>query len=259
MKRLGAYLALWLQGLLYALPFGILLLLAGMPYWPFPQLWPGWSFQAWHLLWGGSDNVLPAFLHSLVLALSVGALATLGGFLSSRALQQSMLAGWARRWAYFPFLLTPVIYALLLQYFFTWLGWGGSLGGVLLAQLFITYPFAFLFFQGFWTPRVQALINTAVTLGAQQRQVFWRVLWPYARPALVTCFFQTFLISWFEYGLTSVIGLGKVPTLALTVFQYLSEANPALAAAAGLLLIAPPLFLLWLNKRVLLTAAVYEV
>jgi putative spermidine/putrescine transport system permease protein len=66
---------------------------------------------------------------------------------------------------------------------------------------------------------------------------------------LLIAFFQSFLISWFEFGLTNYIGGGQVQTLTLRVYQYIGEANIHLAALSSLLLVIPPLILLWLNKR----------
>ena len=80
------------------------------------------------------------------------------------------------------------------------------------------------------------------------------MFWPAALPLLRVCFFQTFLISWAQYGLTLMIGAGKVRTLPLRVYDYLLEADPAYAALASLFLILPPCALLWLERRVLLKA-----
>ncbi len=66
---------------------------------------------------------------------------------------------------------------------------------------------------------------------------------------LLICFFQTFLISWFQYGLTLLIGAGKVQTLPIKVYDYVNEANIFYAAMASCLLILPPAALLWVNKR----------
>ena len=59
----------------------------------------------------------------------------------------------------------------------------------------------------------------------------------------MVCFFQTFLISWFQYGLTLLVGSGKVETLPLKVYDYVSEANLGYAAVAGCLLVLPPVLL----------------
>src|SRR5262249_62243642 len=78
-----------------------------------------------------------------------------------------------------------------------------------------------------------------------------RALLPLSRGALLLCFFQTFLISWFQYGLTILIGGGAVETLPMKVYDYVNEGNPAYAALAGCLLVVPPVALLWINRRLL--------
>ncbi|WP_254245126.1 hypothetical protein [Hymenobacter sp. BRD67] len=63
---------------------------------------------------------------------------------------------------------------------------------------------------------------------------------------------QTFLLSWFDFGLTNVLSVGKVRTLTVQVFTYVGEANGALAAVASLILLVPPTLILLANKSVLL-------
>jgi putative spermidine/putrescine transport system permease protein len=46
-----------------------------------------------------------------------------------------------------------------------------------------------------------------------------------------------------------LIGVGKVQTLTVRVFEYVNEANSYLAALSGVLLFVPPLLLLYVNKR----------
>ena len=102
---------------------------------------------------------------------------------------------------------------------------------------------------------VLSLVNVLIvarTLGATPRQTWLHVLIPSALPLLRVCCFQTFLVSWVQYGLTLMIGSGKVRTLPLRVYDYAFEADPGYAAVAGLLLIVPPLTLAWMERRVLL-------
>lgn len=96
---------------------------------------------------------------------------------------------------------------------------------------------------------MRSMEQLVATLGGNTWQTYIKVLLPVAKGALLVCFFQTFLISWFEYGLTTIIGVGKVQTLTVKVFQYISEANIFYAALASCLLVAPPIVLLWINKR----------
>lgn len=174
---------------------------------------------------------------------------TLLSFITSKYISFSKYRNQWLLMAYAPYVFAPVILAACLQFFFLKFGLSGNLYGVLLAQLFITYPFGIILFSGFWNQEMRAMEQLVATLGGNSLQTYIKVLLPIAKNALLICFFQTFLISWFEYGLTVVIGVGKLQTLTVKVFQYVNEANLFYAALASCLLIFPPVLLLWLNRR----------
>lgn len=233
-------------------PFAFLVMLSLGRQWPYPQLFPEhWSLENWSLVLGSSEGLGNSVLLSVLLSLSVASLSTSLSFWTSRYIAYHPRREAWLSMAYFPYVFAPVILAACLQFFFIVAGLYGTFGGVLLAQLLITYPYGIIFFSSFWNERLRSMENLVMTLGGSTRQAYTKVLVPVARGALMTCFFQLFLISWFEYGLTNLIGVGKVPTLTLRVFQYVNEANIFLAALASCLLILPPVFLLWLNRRVL--------
>lgn len=237
---------------LWVLPFLLLLVWSAGRQWPFPALLPQeWTLDYWAAALDPGGALNRSLWASLLLSLSVALTATALGYLTSRQIARHRRK---RRWlllAYFPYAMAPVILAACLQYYFLVMELSGKWGGVWLAQLCMAFPFAVIFFSGFWNRRLQSMEDLVATLGGTPRQAFWMVLLPMSRGALLVCFFQTFLISWFEYGLTSLIGVGKVQTLTVRVFQYVQEANIFQAALAGCLLFLPPLILWWLNKRYL--------
>lgn len=227
----------------------LLLYLSVVASWQYPALLAqGFSAVHWQYFLRSGSGLLSGAGLSAGLALAVGSVATLAGFFSSRYIAWRL----SRRWwlpVYFPYVIAPVILAVLLNRWFIAAGLSGHVTGVFVAQLLVAFPFCTLFFAAFWNERMRRMEGLAATLGATPAQIFSRVLWPVARPQLALCFFQSFLISWFEYGLTQLIGVGKVATLPVRVFQYVNEANPHLAALAGLLLLLPPMLLLWFNQR----------
>lgn len=154
--------------------------------------------------------------------------------------------------AYFPYVIAPVVFAVMLNFYFLRFNLTGTIYGVIIAQFFITFPYAVLFFFGFWNSKIRNLENLVATMGGDFRVTLKEAILPSAKGLLAVCFFQTYLISWFEYGLTQFIGVGKVQTLTVMVYRYISEANPYLAALAGFLLVIPPLILLISNRRFLL-------
>lgn len=218
--------------------------------WFYPSILPQrFTLDNWQELLVGQSELQISLLLSLLLGVGVAILSTLTGFIISKEIAR---AKYKNRWlllAYWPFVLSPVVLAILVQRFFLLTGMSGEVIGVLLGQLILAFPFAVIFFQSFWTLEVLQLEQQSQTLGASAVYTLQKVLLPLAKPLLLFCFFQTFLISWFEYGLTQFIGLGKVKTLTILVFKYVNEANIFHAALASLLLMLPPALLLWLNKK----------
>lgn len=236
-----------------ALPFLLLLGLSLSRQWIYPELLPKQiGFMNWSQLWSYQKNLLSSLGLSLALSISVAFIATWGGFFTGRMLAYHPKGRQLLKLAYLPYVISPVIYAACLKIYFIRFGIDARFSGVLLAQLIITYPFSVILFSEYWSSRTRSLEQLVATLGGTPWQTFTKVLIPLSRNILLVSFFQTFLISWFEYGLTNLIGLGKVPTLTIMVFGYLKEANIYFAALASCLLVLPPLLLLWFNRKYVL-------
>lgn len=242
----------WFAGALLLFPFAYLLLLSWGQNWHFPDLFPAvWTVRNWAALFQGDSALGTSLLLSLGLSTSVAVVATGLSFWVARSVAYSRHRDLWLWVAYSPYIMAPVLLAACWQYFFLLMNGSGRFSGVFLAQLLLAFPFGVILFTSFWTPQVRAMEQLVYTLGGSSRQVWQRVIWPIARMPLLVGFFQTYLLSWFEYGLTSLIGVSKVQTLTVRVFQYVTEANSYLAAVASLLLILPPVLLLWVNKRII--------
>ncbi|AWM35326.1 ABC transporter permease [Hymenobacter nivis] len=240
---------------LFALPFGLLALLAVAPAWRFPAVLPAvYSLRALRDLLAADNELLAGLGRSVLLASVVAVTATASGFWLARAITRAARPGRWEALSYLPYALPPVLLAVLIQPFIIRLHLSGSLGGVL-GLLLIAVPFATLLLRSFWTRQATEYEQLARTLGCTPRQALWQVLLPLAGPLLRTALFQTFLLAWFDFGLTNLLSVGKVRTLTVQVFAYVGEANAQLAAVASLLLLLPPVLLLWVNKSALLRKA----
>lgn len=232
------------------LPVVYLALLSVARDWVFPKMLPSsLSLAAWRLAFGPGGNLGTSFMMSTAVALLVATLATGAGLVASRTFAYHRRRGWWVLAAHAPFVLSPVILGTCLLFLFIKLHLVGTFVGVVAGQFIFCYGYAIILLIGFWNPHLAALESLARTLGAGRWQVFRRVLLPLARPMLAVCFFQTFLISWLDFGLVAVIGAGKVPVLTLRVFEYLGSGNVNLAAVVALCLMIPPLAILLLNRR----------
>lgn len=236
--------------MIFLFPFFFLGFLSLSARWRFPDLQPGYfGWQNWIDVFTIQTGLLSSLSLSLLISLTVAVVSTGLGFVVSKQIAYHPRKPLFTLLTYFPYILSPVVFGACLLFIFMVLGLFGNAVGVVLAQFIVAFPYSLIFFGSFWGKKTQALEELVATLGGNNVQAFYKVLLPMAKGMLLVCFFQTFLISWFEYGLTSVIGGGKVQTLPVKVFFYVKEANFYYGALSGCLLMLPPVLLLWLNKR----------
>lgn len=242
---LVSILVLW-----WCLPLLLLLFLSVSINYTFPNLLPQhFTLQHWADFLFDNDGLQQSFFNSFSIALLVGSIATFLGFISSKWIANHQRKYLWLTLTYFPFALSPVIFAVCLKFYFLKAGLAGNIIGVIIAQLMIAFPYATIFFTSFWNNTIKNYQNIASTLGSNSVLIYRKIIFPLAKSLLLVCFFQCFLMSWFEYGLSSIIGYGKVPTLTIKVFQFIGEANIFYAALSSCLLIVPPIVLLWINKK----------
>ncbi len=232
-------------------PLAYLALLSVAGPWEFPAILPeSLRFDRWTLLLGREQALFDSLLVSLFVSTTVGVLSTLAGFVTARTVAYHRRRSLLLFLAYLPFAVSPVILGVSLLYVYIRLGLVATVAGVVLSHTIFAYGFAVVYWVPFWNAEKRAFEDLVRTLGGTTAEAYRLVLLPLSRGPLLVCFFQTFLISWFQYGLTILVGSGKVDTLPLRVYAYVFEANLGYAAVASCLLVVPPLVLLWLNTRI---------
>jgi putative spermidine/putrescine transport system permease protein len=252
MGSLSGFLRSVLWAVAFSMPVLILFMLSLALQWRFPAVLPeAWSIRNWTNLVQNGNGLLQSAALSVFISIIVAVISTSLGFWMSRSIAFHRKKNLLTTFAYFPFVFSPVIFASVINFYFIFWGLSGNIFGVMLAQVFITLPFAVLLFVDYWDIKLKSLEDLVYTLGGNSSQAFLKVIVPVSKNMLLLCFFQTFLTSWFDYGLISVIGVGKIQTLTVKVFQYIGEANPYYAAVSSCLLILPPMILIFINKKYL--------
>ena len=237
--------------LLCAAPLLLLFLLSVAGPWPYPALLPeSLRLDPWMRLLSGESDLFGSAVVSFLLASTVAFCSTILGLFTARAIAEHRLRRALVLAAYLPLAISPVILGVCLLYLFIRLRLVATLPGVILAHVIFGYAFAVIFWIPFWNDEKRAYLDLVRTLGGRSRDFYLRVLLPLSRGPFIVCFFQTFLISWFQYGLTLLVGSGKIETLPLKVYDYVAEANVGYAAVAGCLLVLPPILLAWMNQRI---------
>lgn len=234
MKRILQYLFVLSIGF----PLVFLIVLSLGRRWRYPSILPeNLSFAHWEFLQQSDAKLFQTFFISLLISLTVAVFVSITSFIISKHIAYSKFRNTWLLLAYIPYLLAPVIMAVIFQYYFILLQLTGTVLGVIIAQFLIAFPFGVIIYVNFWNPNFKAIEELSYTLGGSVFQTYKKVLIPLSKPAILLCFFQVFLISWFEYGLTNLIGTGKVRTLTVSVFNFINEANIFYAALACCLLV----------------------
>ena len=160
-----------------------------------------------------------------------------------------------------PFALPTAVAGITLSELLGPKGWIGSLSpalavayqpaGVLVAMTFVSIPFAIRAVQPVLQELDADVEEAAALLGAKPWQVFWQVVFPAIRPAMLTGLALSFARAVGEFGSVVIIS-GNIPLSTLTgpvlIFQRLEEYNTVGATGiAVVMLIASLITLVAIN------------
>jgi sulfate transport system permease protein len=212
-----------------------------------------------------APQVMAAYRLSFGASFAAGLVSLLAGFLIAWVLVRYPFPGRALVDALvdLPFALPTAVAGIALTSLYTGNGWIGRylspLGikvaftplGVIIALTFIGLPFVVRSVQPVLTDANKELEEAASSLGASRWQVFWLVVLPMLRPALLTGFAMAFARALGEYGSVIFIA-GNLPMrteiVPLLIVNKLEQYDYAGAAAIAVaMLITSFLLLLGIN------------
>ncbi len=162
-----------------------------------------------------------------------------------------------------PFALPTAVAGITLATLYSSNGWiGGALEnigikvaytplGIIVAMAFTSIPFVVRTVQPVLEEISREEEEAGMTLGASDRSVFWRIIMPSLRPALVVGIALSFTRSLGEFGAVIFIA-GNMPYVSeitsLMIFVRLQEFDfPAASAIASVVLITSLILLLMIN------------
>ncbi|MCP2034420.1 putative spermidine/putrescine transport system permease protein [Planomicrobium sp. HSC-17F08] len=222
-------------------PF-IPLILSSVSYgWQWPNVLPeSFSLRAWEYVLFGSSDALRAIGVSLLIALIVTAVNVVLAVPAANALARYQIKGkWLMEAVIFaPIVIPPFVAVMGIHLTFLQIGLTETMLGVVLAHISPTLPYV-----------VRAVIisyNTLSTdwedqarmLGAGAFSRFYHVVLPHLLPGIAAGASLSILISLSQYLITFIIGSGRVVTLPILLFPFISGGDPAIASAYSLLFAA---------------------
>jgi putative spermidine/putrescine transport system permease protein len=220
--------------------------------WYFPDLLPSeWGLNAWRYVFSDSSRVGEALITSFSIAVIVSLLSIAVGLPAARALALYDFPGkGVVEWLLLiPIIVPSVVATMGIHLVFIRLRLADTYLGVVLIHLIPCIPYMILVMTSVFANYGTALEDTARTLGASAARTFWHVTLPAILPGLLVATLFTFLISWSQYVTTLLIGGGRVITLPMVLFPFISGSNNSTAAAISLVFVAPAILALIFTSR----------
>ena len=193
MKAKSKNITLVLVAFACIVPVIILIVLSLGQQWVYPFVLPKtFNADAWEYILLPGNNITGSILISFLIAFVVAAIATVGGFFTSRLIAYHPYKSKLLLLAYLPFILSPVIFAVCLKYYFIKLGLSGTAFGVILAQLIIAFPYSTILLTSFWNNRLKQYQLLVETLGGTNAFAFSKIIYPLAKPVYLYASFNAF-------------------------------------------------------------------
>lgn len=240
-RRIAMRVLVGIELAIVMLPLAIVFLWAFTNAWPWPDLLPQ------ELSLRGVEQALSGRQHLGIemLALSIGIAAacaivtTAVATLACRALCHYR---WRGRDAFqfatlLPFIVPSTVFAMGVQVVFLQVGLARTVPGVILAHSIVALPYAIIIMTDVTRAAGTHREEAARTLGANAWQMIRHVTIPQLLPGIVSSLSMCYIMSFSQYFLTLLVGGGKVQTLVLVLFPYLSGGDRTIACAYSMLFI----------------------
>ncbi len=213
--------------------------------WHYPDVLPRrWTVQPW--LQAGSD-LIKSVSTTLFLGLSVSLVAAVVVVAmlqeGARTRGQPVLGhggAWMSALVFLPLLVPQVAFLFGLQVLFLQAGLDGSWWAVAVSHLVFVLPYVILSLSGPWAALDPRYRQLALSLGASEAKVFWRIRLPLMLPALATAVALGLAVSVSQYLPTLLVGGGRVVTVTTEAVALASGGSRPLIAVHALAQILLP-------------------
>ncbi|MBD2460350.1 ABC transporter permease [Oscillatoria sp. FACHB-1407] len=200
----------------------------------------------WYRLMANDAPLQMSLVNSVQVAIAATVIATVLGLLAAFAIYRYRFFGRnAFRIALnLPILLPGIVTGVAMLAYLSDLGFGLSLWTVIIGHSVFGLPVALgpIFTRLSQFPR--SLEEAAYDLGAKPRQVFWGVIFPYIRSAVIAGALLAFTLS-FDEVVVTIFLTGRDNTLPMEIWGRLrTDITPEIAAIATLVLTASTVLVL---------------
>jgi multiple sugar transport system permease protein len=208
-----------------------------------------WTLEQYEKLLGPTRNFLIWMRNSFVVSMVTPLISTLVASLAAYSLVRLNWKG-SRLFSsavFSAYLMPGVLLVISIYQIFAKLGLTNSLYGLMLAYSTFALPFAIWLMMGYYASIPRELEEAGLIDGCNRFQVFWRIVLPLTKPALMAIFLFGITNAWNEYLFAYVL-ISKQTLMTLPVglgMMIVGDVQPWGELTAASLLMAIPIFVLY--------------
>lgn len=236
--------------LLVFIPLSLILVWSFADKWAWPDLFPPeLSLRAFEEATRAGSNLGTSVANSLLLAIMTAVICMIVSALAARALVHHDFVGKEafRFLSIVPFLVPSTVFGMGIQVLFLRLGFSGTIFGVALAHATVAMPYSLAIMIDVTSALGKRQEEQSQVLGATKLQTLYTVIIPSLVPGLLSAAAIAYIESMVQYFLTLIIGNGKIVSLTVQLYPYISMGDRSLSAiyAIALLLTSTIVFLVF--------------
>jgi multiple sugar transport system permease protein len=213
-------------------------------YWPDP-----WTFQQYFDLLGPARNFLVWYRNTLTVGIATPLISTIVAAIGAYGLTRLRWRGQGvlSNAVLVAYLMPPVLMVISIYQIFSRLGLVNNLYGLVAAYVTFSLPFALWLMMGYYASIPEELESAGLIDGCNRFQVFWKIILPLTKPALMAVFLFGVTNAWNEYLFAYVlIGVERWMTLPVGLGQMIiGDVLPWGELTAASMLMAIPVFLIY--------------
>ncbi len=208
-----------------------------------------WTVEQYEKLLGPTRNFLIWMRNSFVVSMVTPLISTLVASLAAYSLVRLNWKGsrFFSSAVFSAYLMPGVLLVISIYQIFAKLGLTNSLYGLMIAYSTFALPFAIWLMMGYYASIPRELEEAGLIDGCNRFQVFWRIVLPLTKPALMAIFLFGVTNAWNEYLFAYVL-ISKQTLMTLPVglgMMIVGDVQPWGELTAASLLMAVPIFILY--------------
>ncbi|HRJ41679.1 MAG: ABC transporter permease subunit [Caldilineaceae bacterium] len=208
-----------------------------------------WTLAQYEKLLGPTRNFLVWMRNSMIISLVTPLVSTIVASLAAYSLVRLNWKGnrFFSSAVFAAYLMPGVLLVISIYQIFAKVGLTNSLYGLMIAYSTFALPFAIWLMMGYYASIPRELEDAGLIDGCNRFQVFWRIVLPLTKPALMAIFLFGVTNAWHEY-LFAYILISKQSLMTLPVglgMMIIGDVQPWGELTGASMIMAIPVFILY--------------